>query len=263
MITVAQIIEDELQKEDVWDSLNGCRRGKHAKLEKDEEHTGQYETTGGIQAWMTQSNFIICLEEVIHYETPTEVLLSLINVLQNNPEYAERVIAIGYDMACTLFGRAKTLIKDGLLSDVAASILIKILHILFVDKWHVRGHTNPMCLKGKNGLFNPYLKKFKKVLFGKNVKTNDQVVEQKWRTINKLRFCKNLSERRFKFTLLDYKMRHNKRNEERLMRAGYAFVDISKVSKTRDLEEFVREMPTMQQLLTDKKYQELSVPKLL
>ena len=257
---MAEIIEEEVKNEDAWDQLDGCRRGKHARLEDDSESQNKLERTGGIQAWKTQSNFIIYLEEVDHYETPTEVLLSLLSLLKLNKQYSDRIMAIGYDMACTLLGRAQTLIKKKILTEYEISLLIKILHILFIDKWHVKGHKKPICNQGKNGLLNPYLDKFKGILWGRGVRTNDQVVEQGWKTINKLRFAKNMTQRKFRFTLLEYRQRHNKRTKNNLIQQGYTFVDITRLSAIRDIKELETSMPTMQMLLNDDKYQKLQKP---
>ena len=107
MYIVARIIEEEIKNEDAWDQLEGCRRGKHAHLEHEEESTAKFERTGGVQGWLTHTNLIVSMEEVVHYETPTVVILSLISLLKSQKAYAERLTGIGYDMACTLLGRAK------------------------------------------------------------------------------------------------------------------------------------------------------------
>ena len=209
---------------------------------------------------MTHSNFIIYLQEIVHHETPTEVLLTLISILQSKKQFAERITGIGCDMACTLFGRAKTLINKRLLPESDASVLIKIIHILFVDKWHVKGHTDSMCNQGEEGLLNPYLKKFEGILHGDGVKTNDQIVEQGWKTVNKLRFAKNLTRRKFRFTLLECKQRHNDKNKMNLVKKGYEFVPVTRLTKVRNLSQTEREIPTMQRLLHDDKYQKLQIP---
>ena len=258
--TVETIIEQEIKNEDAWDQLEGCRRGKHAHLEHEEESKAKFERTGGIQGWLTHTNFIVSLEEVVHYETPTVVILSLISLLKSQRAYAERITAIGYDMAGTLLGRAKTFVEKKLISEEKASILIKIISILFIDKWHVKGHKKDLCNQGKNGLLHPYLDRYKNILWGKATKTNDQVVEQIWKTINKLRFAKNLTRRKFRFTLIQFRKMHNDKIRTNLLAKGYEFVDIEKLSKVRNFDEIESEFPSMQQLLSDAKCQQLSMP---
>ena len=150
-----------------------------------------------------------------------------------------------------------------MLEETQESILIEILCMMYVDKWHVKGHTNELCINDEKGLLNPYLKRFKGILHGKNIKSNDQVCEQNWKIINRLKFAKNFGMQRFRFMLLEFRNRHNKRTWKRLVNSGYEFVDISKVSQLRTFKDLQTEMPTMEQLLKEDKYQKLKFPVLV
>jgi len=207
---LAEVVENERQNLDVWDDLDGCR-GKQ-QMEKSKNET-LFNKTGGIQSWMTHSGFILSLHEHIHLETPTAVILSLVNALlatEMHKEYAKRVMTIGYDMMCTIYGRMKNLLQEDFLPTETKNLLISLLSCLHVDKFHVASHRNPLCKKDGN-MFSPYAEKFA-TFFGGKGNSNDQIVEQNWRITNKLRWAKSLGRRRFNFMLYDLKNRHNSQN---------------------------------------------------
>ena len=259
--TVTELVEQEREQEETWNDLDGCRRGHHAFNDDDD---ALYQRTGGLQSWMTHDNFIISLTENKNRETPTEVIIGLITMLLSSRTliaYTERIAGIGYDMMCNLYARARTLITNSLLEPLHSSLIIKFLQHLFIDKWHVKPHKNALCQNDEGGLFHPYLPKFKNILYG-NVKTNDQVVEQNWKIINKLKFAKNMRARKFKFLLYDFRKRHNKKNWKRLLQKGYSFVPISNVSTIRNLENIETTLPTTEQLISSSNTT-LEFPKLI
>ena len=213
---------------------------------------------------MTHDNFILSLTENKHRETPTEVIISLVTLLLSSQamiSFTERICGIGYDMMCTLYGRARTLITNSLLNSEQTSLIIKLLQYLFVDKWHIKPHKSALCQNDKQGLFHPYLKKFKNILFG-NATANDQVVEQNWKTINKLKFAKNMRARKFKFFLYDFRKRHNNKNWRRLLKQGFEFIPITDVSKIRNLKNIETVLPSTEKL-TSTTNMPLKIPTLL
>ena len=221
-----------------------------------------YERTGGLQCWMTHDNFILSLTENKYRETPTEVIMGLICLLLSNKTfkaYTERICGIGYDMMCTLYGRIRTLINQNILTAEQKSLMIKLLKYLFVDKWHVLTHTNDLCQNEKGGLLHPFLPKFKNILFGTE-KTNDQIVEQTWKIINKLTFAKNMRARKFKFLLYDFKKEHNKKNWKRLLKQGYTFIPIEEIQKIRDLSTLDLTLPSTEELIQNQLHQTLLLP---
>ena len=252
---LADFVETERQNLDAWDALDGCR-GKDQMEETQKESL--FCKTGGIQSWMTHSGFILYIHEHVHLETPTAVILSLLHALlatQLHQEYARRLLAIGYDMMCTLYGRMKTLLNADYLTQKSKNLLISLLPHMHVDKFHVASHKNELCIK-KGNLFNPYAEKFA-AFFKQKGFSNDQIVEQNWKIINKLKWAKNLGRRRFCFMLYDIRKRHNSKNWIRLQKAGYEFVEISKISKIRELNKRQPEIPTTVQLQTEARFQKL------
>ena len=57
--------------------------------------------------------------------------------------------------------------------------------------------------------------------------------------------------------LYDIRKRHNSKNWIRLQKAGYEFVEISKISKIRELNKRQAEIPTTVQLQTEARFQKL------
>lgn len=252
---LAEFVEAERQNLSIWNELEGCRGQQ--QMEKSQKES-LFAKTGGLQSWMTHSGFILSLHEHIHVESPTAVILSLLNALSftaEHQEYAKRVMAVGYDMMCTIYGRLKTLLQEDHLTLESKNLLISLLHCLHVDKFHVGGHKNPLCQKEGN-MFNPYSKKFID-LFGEKGCSNDQIVEQNWKITNKLHWAKSSGRRRFNFMLYDIKKRHNLQNWKQLERAGYHFVPIEQVKTIRELSKHVLEVPTTEQLQTQQKFQKI------
>ena len=92
---LSTLIENERYSEDTWNSLTGCRKGRHVI---DTENDSLYHHTGGVQSWMTQSNFIISLSENVHRETPTEVIAHfscLMTSTDAHTQFASRIIGLG------------------------------------------------------------------------------------------------------------------------------------------------------------------------
>ena len=252
---LSKLMENERFNEDTWNSLNGCRKGRHVI---NQEKDSLFHTTGGVQSWMTQSNFILSLTENVHRETPTQVISQFSSLMTSTPvheEYASRITGVGYDMMCTLYGRLRNLINEGLLESKQTVLWINLLPRLFVDKWHVHGHVNLLCRKDSN-LLNPYCRKFKELF--NNTFSNDQIVEQNWKTINQLKYARNLGQRKFNFILYDFKKRHNNENWKHLQRLGYTFVNIKSLTKINDLSERECHLPSTFELQNEEKYQVLT-----
>ncbi len=254
---IADFIESERHNIDVWNDTDGCRKGYH--VIDHNESDPLYSRTGGLQNWMTHDGFILYLGENVHRETPTEVLIGLGTLLTSTSdhiEYSKRIMGVGYDMMCCLYGRLRTLITLACLSPIIISLFIALLAYLFIDLFHIRTHKNILCLI--TGLFHPKGKKFRK----QRIETkgaNDSIIEQNWTTTNKLTYAKNLGQRRFSFMLYDFKKRHNDKNWIKLEKAGYVFVPIERTTIIRDFTQINTELPTTHDLLHLAKYQQLKI----
>ncbi len=260
-----KIIESEINDKNTWDKLDGCRKGRHVFKKKDDLKLAILTRSGGIQGWWTQSGYNMTLEGVEYRETPTQVIMSMCNILLLSAltiEWAERMCGVSYDMWCVLFKRMITLITMKLLPIEYISLLIYLIPYGHVDRWHVFGHVAALC-KVLGGLFHPFCDKFKGVLYGHGQKNNDQVAEQNWVKTNKLKFVKNMNKREFEIFMLLYKICINKMNTKTLIKKGYEFIPISKVKKIRNLSINKSNLPTIDQLLNEPCYQNLSKPELL
>ncbi len=252
---IADFIETERQNIDVWNDLDGCRKGYH--VIDHGESDPLYTRTGGLQNWMAHDGFILYLGENVHRETPTEVLIGLGTLLTSTADYREysnRIMGVGYDMMCCLYGRLRTLITLACLSPIIISLFISLLAYLFIDLFHIKTHKNPLC-KVETGLFHPKGKKFRKQRI--ETSANDSIIEQNWKVTNKLKYAKNLGQRRFSFMLYDFKKRHNETNWNKLLKEGYEFVPISETTIIRDFTKINTILPTTKDLLTKPEYLKL------
>ncbi len=270
--TVLDILEEERKNPDVWDKLNGCRKGRHV-FEDKYQHKNKakplHERTAGLLGYKSQNNFILYLEEELYRETPTGCIVATTTFLTSNAitiAYAERMTGWGWDMMCCLYPRMRTLITLSLLPPLQITLLITSLEYLYVDTFHVSTHVNKLCQK-VGGLFHPYLDKFKGLLYAlkKKQKNNDSTCEQEWRDTNRIRFAKNLKRSNSAIFWYAYRKRHNERNMRKLRKQGYTFVPISQVSKARDLSimKDSSHLPSTKDLLTLERYQNLKKPQLL
>ncbi len=108
----ALLEEIERQKEQPCDRGEyPCRRLKNMKK--------VFARTLGIVAWVTADGFILDIHELFCRETATQILLSLQAILSSSPErdaFKRKIKAVGYDIACMLCPRARTLVAQGLLN---------------------------------------------------------------------------------------------------------------------------------------------------
>ncbi len=256
---LSKLIESERNNINVWNQLDGCRKGYH--VIDHQESDPLYTRTGGLQNWMSHDGFILYLGENVHRETPTEVLIGLGTVLtatDDHIEYSKRIMGVGYDMMCCLYGRLRTLIELAYLPPLIISLFISLLAYLFIDLFHIKTHKNPLC--SLTGLFHPQGKKFKK----QRIETggNDSIVEQNWKVTNSLKFAKNLGQRRFSFMLYDFKERHNEKNWNKLVQKGYEFIPISDTTIIRDFTNLNSILPSTNDLLNKRQYQTLKIVQL-
>eukprot|EP01084_Bolivina_argentea_P103285 185027_1 len=237
-IKLLEILEEERNNPNAWDNLEGCRKGRHVfedKYQHKPKAEPLYERTAGLLGCKSQDNFILYLEEELYRETPTGCIIATTTFLTSNAitiAFAERINGWGWDMMCCLYPRIRTLILNDLLPPLQITLLISTLEYLYVDTFHVTTHVNKLCQK-IGGLFHPYLRKFKGILYGLTVKNNDPTQEQEWRDTNRIRFAKNLKRSNSAIFWYAYRKRHNKRNIANLRKKGYSFRPISQVSKVR------------------------------
>ncbi len=256
---IAHFIDKERNNVNVWNDINGCRKGYH--VIDHEESDPLFTRSGGLQNWMAHDGFILYLGENVHRETPTEVLIGLGTLLTSDSdhiEYSKRIMGVGYDMMCCLYGRLRTLIDLALLAPIIISLFISLLPYLFIDLFHIVTHKNPLCLI--TGLFHPKGDKFK----GQRIETggNDSIVEQNWKVTNKMKYAKNQGKRKFRFMLYDFKKRHNDKNWVQLEKKGYTFIPIDQTTTIRDFTKINTVLPTTDDLLHKKQYQSLKIVKL-
>ncbi len=125
---IVDFIQSERINIDVWNELDGCRKGYH--VIDHGESDPLYTRTGGLQNWMAHDGFILYLGENVHRETPTEVLIGLGTILTSTDEhieYSKRIMGVGYDMMCCLYLRLITLITLSLISPLMVSLFISLL----------------------------------------------------------------------------------------------------------------------------------------
>ena len=144
----------------------------------------------------------------------------------------------GFDIACGIYLRLKTLFDKNLLSTEEKIFWSSFVTYFFIDKLHIKCHVNPICTLSDKGLFHPYLNKFKGILYDTGCKVNDQIAEQMWGIlINKFKFIfKSLSMK--KAILLSFLLREWVNHEKKQVLSTkhmYWDEDINNFGKLRDM----------------------------
>ena len=193
------------------------------------------------------------LSEVLHTESPTEVILRIFDTFTSSDEHWEyfcrHLVALGYDFMCNMLRRLlSTKMKDMMYRDESVREILFFwhklgLHRLFIDKMHIQTHKEAICSNDEDsGLLHPKLSKFKGILNGIPQKVNEQMVEQKWVMMNRLNSIRLMNWERFDFSLFLKREHNNHQNKLRLDSKGYCYESNSNWKSLRtfgDLEYFM------------------------
>lgn len=270
--SLGTLLDEEEDKAKVIDSLGGCRVAKN--MTKPKIHH-----SGGIVCLMALSGFMYCLTEVLHHESPTEVILRTYDTFTSSEVHLDYfcrfLVLFGYDMMCNI---VVTLLSDTMEKLVVIDESVKYilffwsvfgLERLFIDKLHVRTHKHKMCQNDENiGILHPKLSKFKRLLTAeekgeeenhlgydedndlaededekeqKLKKVNHQQVEQLWKTTNRMKCMRLLSMDKFRFALMMQREHHNNQNKLNLEAIGYRWEIPSNWRKIRSFHSDKKE----------------------
>ena len=155
-------------------------------------------------------------------------------------EWYDRVCAFGYDIVCGIYLRLLTLFKEDLLTEHEKYLWILLIPYFFIDKLHVTGHVNTLCIF-ETGIFHPKIDKFDGILYNVMSKINDQIAEQLWGIlINKFKFIfKSLSMPKAK--LLSFLVRewYNHKHKQKLSKNKLYYDDnLQNFTKLRNLQNY-------------------------
>ena len=175
---------------------------------------------------MSANGFIHNLKILDKRETPTEIIIDYNNYYVSNKDrlaHLQRLTGMGYDMACRILYRLWTLLNDNTTYNNIASVWLILKDIIFVDKFHIKGHTTETCVG--DGILNPYNDKWAKIL----INANTNVVEQMWSQFNKYRFLKVSSRYKLEVFIELYKRYQNDIVHKQLLKDGYKFIPITMI----------------------------------
>ena len=134
--TVAKATCGDMPKNEDPSLLVGCRKVKN--VEK------FYETTAGIIAAVRPCGVVVNFSELFTCESPSQVYLFLLFTFGRSALDFAQLKFVGYDRACDLEPFLRGMAKKG--SDGATLLLEQAK--FFVDRFHVKGHTEPVCTAG-------------------------------------------------------------------------------------------------------------------
>ena len=226
------------------DSLCGCRSGENTIKSND------YRKSGGSIALMSLDGFLLNFSEVLHTESPTEVIIRVYDAFtlsETHWEYFLRfVVALGYDMPCNILHRLLSPKMQRMRDEDSVKHILYVwnklgLERLFIDKMHIKRHIKPICTNDETvGLLHPKLIKFQGILNDIDEKVNEQQVEQLWVILNKLKCTKLLCEEKHSFSYFLKKQHHNHQNKEKLESIGYCWEPVTnwKSIRTSDLTQY-------------------------
>lgn len=142
-------------------SLGACRSA-------DNTPQAPYNYTHGVLAWVLYDAYVLKIEEILHRETTTFIILSFMKMFMwGDPWFAfyERMMALCFDVICGVLLRLLNVIKLGLLSMYYIYHLCKLMYCMALDKFHANKHERLICKSNpKVGILHPDLPKFKGIL---------------------------------------------------------------------------------------------------
>ena len=259
---------EERNDDTIWDDTKGCRGSKQIKkAEKYKKSKNPHKKTGGVFGIRTASGFVLELKIIHKRETPTNVILDYAKYFTSTADrinYFDRMVGLGYDMACKIIYRLITLFVGYMLPVNYLICWLLIIGSMFIDKMHITGHTNDaLCTLGN--ILNPYSPRWKTILHG----TNTQVAEQYWQKLNRFRFFLRLGNDKAKFWLLLFKQWCNEKQYHAMKNAGYTFIPIESIKPLRSFSTTLIKYqnmnikkiktPTIKQLKAIKKLQTLQL----
>ena len=197
----------DLPDADSDEQLVGCRKPRNVNR--------YFDRTAGIIAAVRPCGIVVNFTEMYTCESPTQMYIFLSFTFARGNDI-KRLKYVAYDRACDLQPfLAKRQRKDVYL----ASYLMK--HVkFFVDRFHVKGHTEPCCLPPSqtnlNCAFHPDLPEFRAVSLA-----NSECAEQCFRWLNKYKTTvRNMKRHRFNFFLHSMINLHNTKRVENLKVRG-------------------------------------------
>lgn len=140
--------------------------------------------------------------------------------------------AVGYDMGCRISARFETLLKAKVLKPEHAKCWQILNDLLFIDRFHVKNHTEEKCI---TGIFNPDNPKFGNIVTKKKV--NTQVVEQGWAKINNFKFLKRCYPAKIRYYLFAFKMFNNETKLKELKSKGWDLKAIQRIGCLRNFND--------------------------
>ena len=210
-ITVDAILQREEHADAEIALLQTCRKAINTPV-----HPKSH--TNGILSFMTCDGRFLCIREIRNRESPTFVILILLSLLAFGEEFVSffrRMSAFGFDIVCSLYERSVSIIIDNLITKAQSFFLLSMIASWFVDKMHISTHTSDHCsLNSDRCLFHPHLRKFNRIL--RNPSVNEQVVEQRWAKLNRMRQIKQLGRIHYNFVLFLISEYHNQLRRDRL-----------------------------------------------
>ena len=140
MFTATFLIREQTH-DDFIDDLGACRTASNTLLPT-------HPTSGGLLAFYTMSGTCLMLDEIVHRETQTVILLRFLSMLRYGAAcdfvpFFNRMAGFGFDVCCGLWKRVITMATSGLLTKLQMWFYFQALPYFFVDKMHITAHTNP------------------------------------------------------------------------------------------------------------------------
>lgn len=235
--TVEELLREEARDRAMINAMNACRKSKNAYKKK------VTTSSGGVFGLMTMSGFLIALSEILHVESPTECIIRIYESLTCNDvhiNYFNRYVEVlGYDMMCNIVCRLlsqpmrKMMENDDMVKHILFFFHQLGLQRLFADKMHIQTHVSPMCQNNETGALHPKLDKFRGILNDIPTKMNEQVAEQLWVFLNKLKCIRKTIREKFQFSLFMKRQHHNHLNKLRLQKHLYRWESISNFKNLR------------------------------
>ena len=152
---------EESNNDETITKLKACRKATNTP-------EAPYNYTHGVLAWVTYDGYVLSLEEILHRETTTFIIISFMNMFLWGDvwiQYYQRIMALCFDVICGILLRLLNIIKLGLLPLQYMYAWCKLMHCMALDKFHGSGHVRLICLPDPIfGIVNPLLPKFKGVL---------------------------------------------------------------------------------------------------
>lgn len=158
---VHDVLLEETNNDKPITTLGGCRTAKNTP-------EAPFNYTHGVLAWVTYNGYILNIEEILHRETTTFIIISFMKMfLWGNVwiDFYQRIVTLAFDVICGVLLRLFNIIKLGLIPLQSMYHWCSLMHCMALDKFHGFGHVRAICSADpKKGIVHPLLPKFKGIL---------------------------------------------------------------------------------------------------